>query len=183
MNAGSPVTRGSLRARRRGLPRFHDQLSRGGRRACGIGQAEARRVPRLLAERARQGLARTSTARAFSSVRVLFGFLDSAGSSITPASVAIQTPSCRGRSPRRSPNATWRTLLDAPSSRSRGWLDLRDTAILLLLYGAGLASVEALGHTKSMVEGLLKAAHDTLGVTGKGNKARLVPLCACGWRR
>jgi len=27
-----------------------------------------------------------------------------------------------------------------------------------------------------MVEGLLKAGHDTLGVTGKGNKARLVPL-------
>jgi len=33
-------------------------------------------------------------------------------------------------------------LLDAPSEQERaGWLDLRDTAILLLLYGAGCASV------------------------------------------
>ena len=59
---------------------------------------------------------------------------------------------------------------------SPGWLDLRDTAILLLLYGAGLRIGEALGLTKTTVEGLLKAGNDTLGVTGKGNKARLVPL-------
>jgi integrase/recombinase XerC len=35
---------------------------------------------------------------------------------------------------------------------------------------------EALGLTKAMVEGLLKAGLDTLSVTGKGNKTRLVPL-------
>jgi integrase/recombinase XerC len=68
-------------------------------------------------------------------------------------------------------------LLDAASEQERAaWIDLRDGAILLLLYGAGLRIGEALGLTKSMVEGLLKASQDTLSVTGKGNKMRLVPL-------
>ena len=45
-----------------------------------------------LAERARQGLARTSTARAFSSVRSFFGFLDKRGLAHNASIGAIQTP-------------------------------------------------------------------------------------------
>ena len=69
-------------------------------------------------------------------------------------------------------------LLDAdPAEKEREpWIDLRDIAVLLLLYGAGLRIGEALGLTKATVEGLLKAGQDTLAVTGKGNKTRLVPL-------
>ena len=64
----------------------------------------------------------------------------------------------------------------APEQERAAWIDLRDTAILLLLYGAGLRIGEALGLTKAMIDGLLRAGNDTLAVTGKGNKTRLVPL-------
>ncbi len=51
------------------------------------------------------------------------------------------------------------------------WIGLRDAAVLLLMYGAGLRIAEALS---------LKARDlplgETLVVTGKGNKQRVVPL-------
>jgi integrase/recombinase XerC len=134
-----------------------------------------------LAERARQGLARTSTARAFSSVRSFFNFLDKRGLAHNASIGAIQTPKLPRSIPKALSERDMEDLLDAPSEQERaGWLDLRDTAILLLLYGAGLRIGEALGLTKAMVEGLLKAGNDTLNVTGKGNKARLVPLLPQG---
>ena len=68
-------------------------------------------------------------------------------------------------------------LLDAPAEQEReAWLDLRDAAVLILLYGAGLRIGEALGLSKAAVEDLLKSGRDTLSITGKGNKTRLVPL-------
>jgi integrase/recombinase XerC len=134
-----------------------------------------------LAERARQGLARTSTARAFSSVRSFFNFLDKRGLVHNASIGAIQTPKLPRSIPKALSERDMEDLLDAPSEQERaGWLDLRDTAILLLLYGAGLRIGEALGLTKAMVDGLLKAGNDTLSVTGKGNKTRLVPLLPQG---
>jgi integrase/recombinase XerC len=130
-----------------------------------------------LAERARQGLARTSTARAFSSVRSFFAFLDKRGLAHNSSIGAIQTPKLPRSVPKALSERDMDELLDAASEQERAaWIDLRDGAILLLLYGAGLRIGEALGLTKSMVEGLLKASQDTLSVTGKGNKMRLVPL-------
>jgi len=130
-----------------------------------------------LAERARQGLARTSTARAFSSVRSFFAFLDKRGLAHNASIGAIQTPKLPRSVPKALSERDMNELLDAaPEQERAAWIDLRDGAILLLLYGAGLRIGEALGLTKSIVEGLLKASQDTLSVTGKGNKMRLVPL-------
>jgi integrase/recombinase XerC len=130
-----------------------------------------------LAERARRGLARTSTARAFSSVRSFFAFLDKRGLAHNASIGAIQTPKLPRSMPKALSERDMEDVLDAaPEQERAAWIDLRDGAILLLLYGAGLRIGEALGLTKSMVEGLLKASQDTLSVTGKGNKTRLVPL-------
>jgi integrase/recombinase XerC len=134
-----------------------------------------------LAERARQGLARTSTARAFSSVRSFFNFLDKRGLVHNASIGAIQTPKLPHSIPKALSERDMEDLLDAPSEQERAdWLDLRDTAILLLLYAAGLRIGEALGLTKATVEGLLKAGNDTLSVTGKGNKTRLILLLPQG---
>ena len=130
-----------------------------------------------LAERAREGMARTSTARAFSSVRSFFRFLDKRGLAHNASIGAIQTPKLPRSIPKALSERDMDDLLDAPSEQEREpWLDLRDAAVLLLMYGAGLRIGEALGLTKGTVDGLLAAGNDTLSVTGKGNKTRLVPL-------
>jgi integrase/recombinase XerC len=130
-----------------------------------------------LAERARQGLARTSTARAFSSVRSFFQFLDKRGLAHNASIGAIQTPKLPRTVPKALSERDMEELLEAPAEQEReAWLDLRDAAVLMLLYGAGLRIGEALGLAKGVVEELLKSGRDTLSVTGKGNKTRLVPL-------
>ena len=130
-----------------------------------------------LAERARLGLARTSTARAFSSVRSFFRFLDKNKLAHNASIGALQTPKLPRSVPKALSEVDMNELLDtAPLLEREPWVDLRDTAVLLLLYGAGLRIAEALGLTKGEVGGLLDSGNDTLSITGKGNKTRLVPL-------
>jgi integrase/recombinase XerC len=130
-----------------------------------------------LAERARLGLARTSTARAFSSVRSFFRFLDKRGFAHNASIGAIQTPKLPRSVPKALSEKDMDELLDTePLLERAAWIDLRDQAVLVLLYGAGLRIGEALGLTRGTVDGLLQAGQDTLQITGKGNKARLVPL-------
>jgi integrase/recombinase XerC len=130
-----------------------------------------------LAERAHAGMARTSTARAFSSLRSFFRFLDKRGLAHNASIAAIQTPKLPRSVPKALSEDDMTELLDAPADREReAWIDLRDAAVLLLLYGAGLRIGEALGLAKGTVEELLKSGRDTLGIIGKGNKERLVPL-------
>ncbi len=52
-----------------------------------------------------------------------------------------------------------------------GWIGLRDAAVLLLLYGAGLRIAEALS-----LDAAALPLGPTLMVTGKGAKQRVVPL-------
>jgi integrase/recombinase XerC len=130
-----------------------------------------------LAERSRQGLARSSTARAFSSVRSFFRFLDKRGLAHNASIAAIQTPKLPRSVPKALSERDMEELLETPSGQERAaWIELRDTAVLLLLYGAGLRIGEALGLAKGTVDGLLAGGRDTLGITGKGNRTRLVPL-------
>jgi integrase/recombinase XerC len=51
------------------------------------------------------------------------------------------------------------------------WIGARDRAVLLLLYGAGLRIAEALS-----LSGAALPLSETLTVTGKGGKQRVVPL-------
>jgi integrase/recombinase XerC len=130
-----------------------------------------------LAEQANRGLARTSTARAFSSVRSFFRFLDKRDLAHNASIGAIRTPKLPHSLPKALSEKDMDDLLDQPADRERdAWIDLRDQAVLVLLYGAGLRIGEALGLTKAVVEGLLASGQDTLMLTGKGGKARLVLL-------
>jgi integrase/recombinase XerC len=51
------------------------------------------------------------------------------------------------------------------------WIGARDRAVLLMLYGAGMRIAEALS-----VKGGDVPLQETLSVTGKGNKQRIVPI-------
>ena len=130
-----------------------------------------------LTERARLGLARTSTARALSSVRSFFRFLDKRGLAHNASIAVLPTPKLPRSLPKALSERDMADLLDSePAVERAAWIDLRDSAVLLLLYGAGLRIGEALGLTKGAVDGLLDDGHDTLNITGKGDKTRLVLL-------
>ncbi len=129
-----------------------------------------------LAWRHRQGLARTSTARALAALRSFYRYLDRQHGRHNAALKALRTPRLAKRLPRPLSAGQARQLLDEVSEVARpDWVAKRDLALLLLLYGAGLRIGEALALERRAL-GRAPARQQTLTVTGKGGKQRLVPL-------
>ena len=128
-----------------------------------------------LAWRLKEGYAKTSTQRAVAAVRGFLDFLDARFDVHNPALRAMRAPRAGRRLPRPLAIEEVTALNDAVAD-DRGrtpWLIARDTALLLLLYGAGLRIGEALAVNR----GDLPAGDgSTLRVMGKGRKERLVPL-------
>ena len=127
-----------------------------------------------LAGRAAMGLARSSTARAMSTLRGFFRFIDRAGLVHNAAIGAIRTP----RTPKPVPKAlsveeALEALETVAELSDDHWIGLRDKALLLLLYGCGLRIGEALALNRGQAP-----KGDTMVVTGKGNKQRMVPVLA-----
>lgn len=125
-----------------------------------------------LARRHGRGAARTSTARALSVVRGFFRLLDRRGMVSNPAAQAVRTPRLPRAVPRPLPRAQAAEVLDtAPALASEDWIGDRDVALFTLLYGCGLRIDEALS-----LNGGDRPRGDTLRVTGKGRKQRMVPV-------
>ncbi len=127
----------------------------------------------FLAARRSDDLGPRSLARALSALKSFFGFLEREGLVATEALNTIRTP----KQPRSLPKAL--TVLEARATISATdeleetpWVAARDMAVLSLLYGAGLRISEALAVTHAGLEA------QSLRVTGKGGKTRLVPLIA-----
>ena len=124
----------------------------------------------FLARRKGAGLAATSLARALSSTRSFFRFLDRAGIAHNPALATVRTPKRPHAVPKPIAAADAKTAL-ALAAEGGDWIALRDTAVLALLYGCGLRISEALGLNRAAAP-----LGRTLRITGKGNKQRLVPV-------
>jgi len=125
-----------------------------------------------LARRAVSGLEKSSTARVLSTVRGFFRFLERRGIAANPAIGAVRGP----RVPRSVPRAL--TVSEAADALAgvgeladEPWIAARDTAVLTLLYGCGLRVGEAVGLDRRVAP-----LGDTLSVTGKGGKTRLLPV-------
>jgi integrase/recombinase XerC len=124
----------------------------------------------FLAERRRNGLGASSAGRELSAVRAFLAYAADAQGEIA------QLPRTRApRRPRTLPRAVAAdeaiALAEDAGGASEGWVGARDLAILLLLYGAGLRVAEALSLT-----GGVRPIGDTLRVTGKRSKTRIVPI-------
>jgi integrase/recombinase XerC len=129
-----------------------------------------------LAWRHRQGLARTSTARALAALRNFYRYLDRQHGRHNPALKALRTPRLARRLPRPLSSGQARELIATVAEvAAPEWVGRRDTALLLLLYGGGLRIGEALALPRGAL-GRTPAAQRTLMVTGKGQKQRLVPV-------
>lgn len=99
-------------------------------------------------------------------------FLTVAASSAIRAAQAVHTPRLPRAVPRPLPRAQAAELLDtAPALASEGWIGDRDVALFTLLYGCGLRIDEALS-----LNGRDLPRGESLQVTGKGRKQRMVPV-------
>jgi integrase/recombinase XerC len=139
--------------------------------AARLGLASQADLRAFLASRRGEGLANRSTARELSAIRA---FLRFAGEHAGTAAAAprIKGPRIKRSLPRPIAPDDIMALGDAMAARDvPAWVQARDWAVLLLLYGAGLRVSEATG-----LMGAVLPLGDTLRITGKGGKQRVVPI-------
>jgi integrase/recombinase XerC len=113
-----------------------------------------------------------SRARKLSSVKAFYRFLDRTGIGRNAAVSELKAPKFVRSPPRPvESGAAQKIAAEVTETQVRPWLAARDTAIFLLLYGAGLRISEALSVPASAADG-----RDVLEIKGKGGKVRRVPL-------
>jgi len=134
-----------------------------------------------LARRVSAGMARTSNARALSSLRGFVRHLTREGLGGNEGLAGVRGPRLPRSLPRPLTSEDARAVIEAvPDQASPGqpaWIGARDTALLLLLYGCGLRLGEALSLRRAEIERITSTQGvGTLIVRGKGDKERAVPV-------
>ena len=117
-----------------------------------------------------EGLAPRSRARALSAIRMLHRFLVVEGYCETNPTAVIEAPKGVARLPAVLNGSDVEALLNSPLDT--GAIELRDAAMLELLYATGLRVSELVGLKKGEVN--IDAGY--LMTIGKGDKERLVPI-------
>ncbi len=122
-----------------------------------------------LAHRRGEGLSNASAARELSAVRALLKFAGGGDGADLPR---LRGPRVKKGLPRPvSPDEAVALAEEVADDAREPWIAARDLAVLLLLYGAGLRIGEAMGLT-----GTVLPLGETMRVTGKRGKTRIVPL-------
>src|SRR5690606_30423497 len=125
-----------------------------------------------LAERRAEGIGNASAAREPSALRAFRTFAHAQVGSVDPAPPRLRSPRIKKGLPRPVTPDDAINIADAVSlSAAERWIGARDRAVLLLMYGSGLRIAEALS-----LRGSDFPLGDTLTVTGKGGKQRVVPI-------
>jgi integrase/recombinase XerC len=135
---------------------------------AGLGPADFRAY---LAARRERGVANVSNARALSSLRILFRWLDRNRIVTNHALAQLRSPRLPRVAPKPLSVAEAEALIEDSGDERPAWIAARDTALFTLLYGCGLRIGEAL----ALDRGILPLG-DTLRVLGKGGKERIVPV-------
>jgi site-specific recombinase XerD len=130
-------------------------------------------IRRYLAYLGTRGFARRTIARRASALRRYFGWGRRVGAVTTDPTAGLSAPRGEARLPRVLQPHELRSLLREPGSAGpAGARDLRDTALLELLYGSGLRVAEATALEVDDID----LARGRVRVWGKGGKQRVVPL-------
>ena len=125
-----------------------------------------------LAARRANGLTATSNARALSTLRGFFRWLDRRGLVHNAQVTALRSPKLPKSLPKplTVPDAA-AVVADVAAFAAEAWIAARDVAVLALLYGGGLRIDEALSLNRDVLP-----LEERLTVTGKGRKQRVVPV-------
>ncbi|HHF3972385.1 TPA: site-specific tyrosine recombinase XerD [Haemophilus influenzae] len=124
----------------------------------------------FLGERLEKGYKATSTARMLSAMRKLFQYLYREKYRVDDPSAVLSSPKLPSRLPKYLTEQQVSDLLNTPDVDVP--LELRDKAMLELLYATGLRVTELVSLTienMSVQQGVVR-------VIGKGNKERIVPM-------
>ena len=125
-----------------------------------------------LAARRAEGLGNASAARELSALKALLGHAREQAGMNDMAGPRLRGPRVKKGLPRPvTPDDAVNLVQSVAEAASDDWIGARDRAVLLLLYGAGLRIAEALSLTAADA-----ALGETLRVTGKGGKQRVVPV-------
>ncbi len=134
-------------------------------------------VRAFMAARRSDGIGNRSLMRVLAGARSFARFLERNGKGKVGALAAVRTPKLPRTLPKPLTVATAKRIADTDlraGEHREPWIIARDAAVLALLYGSGLRIAEALGLTRK--DAPLPGVGDSLTVTGKGNKTRMVPV-------
>lgn len=137
-----------------------------------ISDAALRDFRGYLSRKAMQGNSNTTRARALSSLRTFYKWLDRNGVLHNAELTLMTTPKIPHKVPRPLEAGKIFEMLETLSSQANDWMDIRDQALFGLLYGSGLRIGEGLSLNVNDIEG----KPQMLRITGKGNKQREVPV-------
>ena len=133
---------------------------------------DARDYRSFLAQRSRHGLSQSSVARCMSTIRNFYRFLNRTRGISNAVIKTIRSPRPKKLIPKPLDSYQAKDLLATiKETKGEPWLIARDLALFSLLYGCGLRIAEGLSLNDADVKDL-----DTVRVTGKGNKQRIVPV-------
>jgi len=135
-------------------------------------QIEAHDLRRHLAARRAEGLGNASAARELSALKAFIAFARAQAGDPDPSAPRLRGPRLKKGLPRPvTPDEAVNIADLVDGLAADDWVGARDRAVLLLMYGSGLRIAEALS-----LQGRDADLGETLNVTGKGGKQRIVPI-------
>lgn len=163
----------TLESYTRDLKDFMDFLSMHIGGEVNVGTLEKLSVPELrswLSSRYAKGIGARSNTRALSVLRNFFKYINNNFNIENKAVFSLSKPIQRKTLPKALTTSDIKTLLEEMKLSDLGepWVMKRDTAIIMLLYGAGLRISEALNLKVSDIN------NEELIITGKGSKQRQI---------
>ena len=140
-----------------------------------LARLDAKTFRAFLAARRKSGAISRSLSRSLSALRMFFRWMEREETLKNRTVLQIALPKIPHSVPKPlNVEAAAAVVAPAPEGEC-DWINARDTAVLLLLYGCGLRISEALSLT-------LRTAplngRDVMHITGKGGKERMVPALA-----
>lgn len=139
---------------------------------AGLARLEASDLRRQLAARRQDGIGNVSAARELSALKGFLAFAREQAGMADAKPPRLRGPRIKKGLPRPvTPDEAVNLAVTVEEDAPEPWIGSRDRAVLLLLYGAGLRIAEALSLTGACIP-----LGETLIVTGKGGKQRVVPL-------